>query len=436
MDFKSRQYYFNRCDPYEALSPTDERNFDLDSDEDLVRGVNWVKRLAGHIELSQKPTFQLFTGLPGSGKSTELKRLKTYLEDPERSYCMVVVVDAEEVLDLTNPIDIPDLLAAVVFKVESTLAVLEGNDLEQALESGFMSRLWKWICEHDATLSKAEVSLKALKLVFEMKDRPSLRAQIRKVVGARLPEFLRQVRGELKDFDRRAKALGYRGLVIIVDSLEKLRGISSNWVEVLESAERLFANRGPHLTLPVHVIYTIPTALVARRFDEVEFMPTITLRTQDGKSWSPGLLTARKLVRRRIPDSALEEILGPEYEQRCRELISWSGGFPREIIRMLRALIAVDRFPVTDKDFTRIGNEIYDQFNMIITADAFPWLAKVSVTKKLAISDDEHRPIVDQLLSNNAVLRYLNDEGWFDLHPAIERIPELQKARAALLNTP
>ncbi len=433
MDLKTRQLYFNRCDPYEALNPADERNLDLDNGNDPVRGVNWVERLAVRIELSQRPTYGLFTGLPGSGKSTELRRLKTYLERPDGAHKLVVLVDAEEVLDLTNPLDVPDLLAAVIYKTELALALAEGNEGEKALQTGPMARLWDWIRAKDVELSKAEFSLQIFKLVFEIKDRPNLRARVRKVVGAHLPEFLRQVSEEIRAMDERARKLGYGGLVIIVDSLEKLRGISSNWTEVLESAERMFANRGPHLTLPVHVIYTIPTALVARRIDEVEFMPMVKLRTQSGDVWQPGIESARQLTRARIPDEILAEILGPDYERRCRGLISWSGGFPREIIRMLRALIAVGRYPVSDKDFSRIGNEIYDQFNLIITSNAYPWLARVSLSKNLSITDEDHRPMVDQLLSNNAVLRYLNDEGWFDLHPAIERIPELQLAKAALI---
>ena len=81
LDFKTRKFYYNRCNPNESLSPTDERNLDIDSCcEEPVRGINWVERMAGRIELSNTPVFELFTGLPGSGKSTELRRLAARLE--------------------------------------------------------------------------------------------------------------------------------------------------------------------------------------------------------------------------------------------------------------------------------------------------------------------------------------------------------------------
>lgn len=83
MDQRLRRTYYNLCKPYEALDPDDPRYVDLDSlgtPEARVRGVSWVEKLAEQIELSDEPVCQLFTGLPGSGKSTELRRLARRLE--------------------------------------------------------------------------------------------------------------------------------------------------------------------------------------------------------------------------------------------------------------------------------------------------------------------------------------------------------------------
>jgi hypothetical protein len=46
----------------------------------------------------------------------------------------------------------------------------------------------------------------------------------------------------------------------------------------------------------------------------------------------------------------------------------------------------------------------------------------------VTIQNDEHRQIVDLMLSNSAVLRYINKNDWFDLHPAVYRIPGVQQA--------
>jgi hypothetical protein len=66
------------------------------------------------------------------------------------------------------------------------------------------------------------------------------------------------------------------------DSLEKLRGTSLTWKQVLESAERIFGNGAPYLQLPVHVLYTIPPALTRRMADPVSFLPMVKVRAADG----------------------------------------------------------------------------------------------------------------------------------------------------------
>ncbi len=70
VDFKTRREIYNKCNPNEALEPFDPRNVELDEfgdESNRARGVRWVDRLAERVELSDKPAFVLFTGLPGSG---------------------------------------------------------------------------------------------------------------------------------------------------------------------------------------------------------------------------------------------------------------------------------------------------------------------------------------------------------------------------------
>ena len=67
------------CKPYEALDHDDKRNIDVDSpvedDDQLVRGEQWSNLFARQISLcgSNSTIIEYFTGLTGSGKSTELQ---------------------------------------------------------------------------------------------------------------------------------------------------------------------------------------------------------------------------------------------------------------------------------------------------------------------------------------------------------------------------
>jgi len=437
MDPKIRRTYYNRCKPYEVLEPNDPRYVDLDSlgtPEARVRGVSWVEKLAEQIELSDEPVCQLFTGLPGSGKSTELKRLAQRLQAQDGANLFPVLIAAEEVFDLANPIDIPDIIIAILHGTDAALLQAEGKNPAAAMKEGYLSRLWSWLNKTDVVLSGAEFAFPDVaNLTVELKTRPTLRQRVRATLAAYLSQFLKEATEELRLMEARAVDLGKVGLVIIFDSLEKLRGISDNWEDVLVSAERIFAGGAPYLRLPVHVLYTIPPALIARkRFEQALFIPMIKLRDRNGTRFPAGFRAAKEIITHRIPEQALAEIFGPgALEQRLEKLIDWSGGYPRELVRLLQSSVAVAHWPISDSDFQRILNEVGDQYRKLVPADAFPWLARVASEQYLTLQDDNHRQAADLMLSNNAVLRYLNDKDWFDLHPAVREIPgvaeEIQK---------
>lgn len=438
MDNQRRRYLYNRCRPGEALDLGDDRYIDLD--ERRVRGIDWVARLAARIELSDKPTCQLFTGLPGSGKSTELLRLAERLAKRDRSNLHVVIVDAEDVIDVNSPIDVPDILLTIVGACERSLLEGEGKqgpELEAALESGYLRRLWDWLTHTDVTLTKAEFAIMEVgKLSTELKTRPTLRQRFRETIGAHFHRFLAEVRDELTIMQARAEALGRTGLVVVIDSLEKLRGTATTWDEVLESAERVFAEGAPYLRLPVHTVYTVPPALVSRkRFEQVDFMPMIKLHRHPnagGGRFQDGYDAAMELILQRVPHKDLAELFGPQTEQRIEQLIEWSGGYPRELVRLLQESLLSETIPLSDSDFRRLLHEVGDQYRKLVPADAFAWLARVAVERYLTLETEDQRRTADAMLSNNVVLRYLNDQDWFDVHPSIRQIPGVASEIARL----
>lgn len=427
---------FNRCDPAEALEPDDERNVDLDTlsaPGRLVRGVNWVSRLARRIELADGPVTLLFTGLRGSGKSTELKRLAARLRDPCGAGMLTVTINAESVLDLHNPIDVPDLIAAVLVETERAVLQTEGADPARALQDGWLSRFSAWLTRTDVELRSMGVtvgdkSLGSANLVMEMKTRPALRARVRQTVTAHLSSFLRDAQREFATLRERAEGAGWRGLVVIVDSLEKLRGTSSNWAQVVESAERVFVGGAPYLSLPVHVVWTVPPAMLSRRIDHVEFMPMIKLQERGGGAFSPGVAAARAIIERRIPREHLSELLGPtSHSARVERLIGWSGGYPRELVRLLQASLIASDGPIAEHAFNRVFNELADEYRKVVPTGLFPWLARIAREHYLTLDDPQQQHAADLMLSNNVILRYLNDRDWFDLHPAVREIPGLRE---------
>ncbi len=430
MNIETRRRLYALCHN-EPLAPDDPRNVDFDHQEGLsVRGVSWVERLAVPIELSDRPIQQLITGLPGSGKSTELQRLEAHLRgQPEHPGFLVARVDAEDAFNLNQEIDLPDVIAILVDAAERAVLEAEGAP-PGAADSGFLARLWHWLTETDVELKKVEIVGGPAKLALEMKTRPAFRQQVRAGVTRHFTRFLNDARNELEALDARARAAGWRALCLILDSLEKLRGLGSNWVEVLESAERVFGSGAPYLKLPVHCLFTVPPVIVTRLKLDVEFMPMLKLRDRSGDRFEPGYSALRELVRRRIPDPELEQLLGPDFERRLEALIDRSGGYPRELVFALRRLLELPRHPAGDADLARLNNENRERFRSLVTDQDMPWLARVALEKSLPVRTEQDRPMIDRAIQNNIVLRYLNDDAWFDLHPAVLEIRGVRDAIA------
>lgn len=436
VDKKLRARYFKRCDPRESLPPEDDRNV-FDDVVAKARGRDWVEVLADRIEVSELSGLkacEFFTGLPGSGKSTELRRLEARLEAPDSAHLLTVYIDADLVIDLYGTIDVTDVLMAILARTEERVLKAEGKDSAIALQDGRLARFWHWLTTTEVALKGIEASAGAeagipevgkvsmgAKVVADLKTRPTLRATVRETLANHVAPFVAKAREAMEELDDRAKARGYAGLAVIFDSLEKLQGTTESWKAVLDSAERVFSRRAADLVLPVHVLYTIPMALILRMRVPVTLLPMLKLFERNGTP-AAGFEAAREIVRKRVPDEALNTFFGPtNREARLKRLIEWSGGYPREIVRLLQNCIAE---PKLDEDlFTRILSMAGDEYRRTVLASAYPWLARVFLDKPDQILDaEEHREMVDRLLQNNVLLGYLNGTLWFDVHPAVRTL--------------
>ncbi|MGK4005410.1 hypothetical protein WMF31_22470 [Sorangium sp. So ce1036] len=134
-----------------------------------------------------------------------------------------------------------------------------------------------------------------------------------------------------------------------------------------------------------------------------------------------------ELVKRRIDEDALREIFGESaLRDRIRAVALWSGGYPREIVRLLQTLLELEAFPVDGKTLERELHRAGNAYRSIVYySGAIPWLATVNRTKRLITSNEQEREAADHLLQNNVILRYLNDDEWVDVHPAVAGMQEL-----------
>ncbi len=427
MDHDKRRKYYNLCNPAEPLEPDDARRVSLNRfgvDNAYVRGQEWAGRLARRFELSDEPACVLFTGLRGSGKTTELKSLQQTLTAPDSDALFPIVIAAEDGIELTSPVDIPEIMFSIVEGAERALDELRGAAGSAA--PGYCSRLWTWLAGTDVELTKIEFGTgPGPKLVTELRTRPTLRSRVRTVVEQRLSSFLDEVHAHLRDIQHQvcAHSPKYRGVVVIFDSLEKLQGTSSNWRQVVESAERLFSGGAPYLRLPVHALYTVPPSLLFRLSEPVEFLPMLKIKDRQGRRFEPGIGAARAIGLQRIPESDMQLLLGDDWGRQLDLLVEWSGGYPRDIIRVLHAVLESDELPLDHEGLERVLSHLGDEYRRIIYSEDAEWLRQVQIEKRLTVKDSQHRESVDLMLQNNIVLRYLNSEEWYDLHPALRDLP-------------
>ncbi len=219
-----------------------------------------------------------------------------------------------------------------------------------------------------------------------------------------------------------ARRLGRTGIAVFFDGLEKLGAITSELSLVLDGAEYTFGRDIPAMSLPVHVVYTLPFALLLRPIARVCVLPAIALFDREGRRRETGFQAAREIIERRVPVPILDELFGLEHRAaRVDQLIASSGGTPGQLVRLLQSTIAeslldeasLARLLATDADWLRRG----------IPERAAVWLAGVHQGKALGAVDVAERPNAEAMLARGAVLPYQNGEAWVDRHPAVLRAP-------------
>lgn len=419
--------FFNACNPSKTLKIENKEDQQYYIDFSSVRGGNAVQRLRRTIvNQIEDSTCQLFTGHIGCGKSTELFRLKDELE--QQGY-HVVYFESSADLDMAD-VDVSDILLAITRQVSASL-----ENVNIKLKPSYFVNLFNEVADFLQTpvIPEFEFSLPMGigKVTAKTKDSPKLRSQLRQYLEPRTSGTLEAINQQVLEIAKqRLKEQGYKGLVVIIDNLDRV-DISLKTTG-RSQPEYLFIDRGEQLKkLNCHVVYTIPLVLIfsnelstlTNRFGVKPLvLPMVTVKTREGNDNPEGMELLRQMVLARA-FSNLGEL------QRLRRitdvfddsetldrLIRVSGGHVRNLLVLLYSCLQENDPPIERDCLEMVIREYRDDLISAISDKEWELLHQILQQKDNVKGEEEYQT----LLRSMFLFEYRDVEGrWFDINPAI-----------------
>jgi len=263
----------------------------------------------------------------------------------------------------------------------------------------------------------------------EIKDNPRFRDRVEDALKLRFQAFAADAQDMMKQcITRLRSATAATRFVVIADGLEKLMYLREDDRKRIEAAvETLFVNHASWLRLPCHVIYTFPfwlrfsaPALGALYHREPRVLPMVKITDKDGKPYAEGIDKLVRLVGRRL--KPLKRVFGESLEQTLYPLILASGGYPRDLLRMLRdVLLSANGLPVTPEGCKQIEDRLAQTYARVIRSSDVDILVEVARTHELPAGDDSRIAEFSRMFGRHLVLTYMNGEEWYEIHPLLRR---------------
>jgi hypothetical protein len=378
-------------------------------------GRDAVDSIFSRISLSTNMTTQLLSGPEGSGKTTELHRLRGMLRDDGYT---VVLVQISDYVNQSSEIDVTEFVIALGLACGERLSQPSAGPRE-----GFTQRLWRFLqrvgvklefgpVKGELSADRVQAAIPGVSMEVNLKrelksSEPfvnELREKLSFQVGALYEEIADYI-GEL------VKADGERnpdtaGVVIIVDSLEKLRGTIANDDSVQASVQALFVHHSGKLRFDTHhMVYTVPPYLLFTDpgmlpYDgTVRAVPVPPVRNRLGERDDKAERIRANLVKavsQRIPWQRLISDRGV-----LDDIVSASGGHLRDLFKILQELIT--------HGFSNITKEDAEFMRLIHT-------------RRGLVEPREHEVHrLARLMNTHMVLAHLNHENWYEVHPLARR---------------
>jgi hypothetical protein len=369
-----------------------------------------------------------FTGQRGTGKSTELRRLEQLLLG-ERS--QVIRFDSLDFITETEKVTVESVLLLVT---AGLAAWADEHHREDFLKASAWTRFSAWLLTE---VQLAEVSAHGLKLTLK-EQQVSVAAKIRNLsTPLEWTKKVQDFAGDIVEFIR--TRTGQERVVVIVDSLERLRGVSgADQDAMFTHVITTFAGDFDRLRLPgASVVYSVPPYLAlmsdVRNFVTCFALASVRVFGKPVANGSPtnhrrqprpeGLEKMRSLIHRRYP--GWEQVISADT---LDKLAMASGGDLRHFMQRLvsgvvgKALYALERMPLKPDDslVKQVIDENRGETERLTVKSEWPLLADIALTHNAIAADrgDSLRTLA-RLFDTRVILNYRNGAEWFDIHPLL-----------------
>lgn len=393
-----------------------------------------ILRLWQRIDLATSESVHLLTGFRGNGKSTELRRLKRLLE---QSGCVVFLVNMLDYLLITKPVELSDFTLSLMAAFSNAAGEAEELNLNP-LASSYWERLTDFLRQTEVEIEKLGLKNGAADLGLKLKTEPDFKEQVQRHLRghlSRLTKDAQQFADALVVQIRKASNDPNKKVILLVDSVEQLRGQGDDAAKVHTSVVELFSGQAPHLAFPkLHVVYTVPPFLMAMSPNlgrnlgghAIAQWPNIHVRKKDGSPDPDGIRVMEEIISRRCPN--WRQIFTPEDLARLAHI---SGGDVRDFFRLIRECL-VSLMIGGEQAHGRVGQDLLDRAVLILRNEMLPLadadasrLAMIHTSKREELASVNDLPTLARYLDTNIIMNYLNGEPWYDIHPVL--IEELRK---------
>lgn len=376
-----------------------------------------VVRLHDTIDFSAEESVQIVAGFRGTGKTTEFSRLEKMLWESDY---FVVRIDLDEYLDLHSPIHITEFLLVLSGAINERMAD------DKLLGPGNTPSFWERVTGllgSEVRLSDLETSVGPFGMRLGLKVESSVRERVRSALQGQLPRLVHEVRSH---HEHLLSALRTRWqddarLVVIVDSLEHIRGQGSQ-TTVFRAIQELFFGHARDLQLPgTHMVLSVPASLalqadnLAAQFSNgaVQAWSSCRVRRRDG---TPDTLTTERLTHLVSRRGDWRRILTPaQMEALCLA----SGGYLRDLLNMVvEAIHLYGQGVPEDERLTRLLTTQSRAYSPLY-ADHIRVLKAIAEHRSLHAVELEDQELVVRFLDSHLVLCYLDEDFWYDVHPLV-----------------